>query len=109
MRRPQAVDPVDLERARNQIVVRRLHDAEKPLRRLEDAALEVFVHGRLRAAEETLARLKAVGADEVRDGFCADARRGPFGGDRRQRASRHRRAGQGNPQPRDAPPLGHAR
>ena len=45
----QAVDAVDLERARNQIVVRRLHDAEKPLRRLEDAALEVFVHGRLRA------------------------------------------------------------
>ncbi len=73
----QAVDAVDLERARNQIVVRRLHDAEKPLRRLEDAALEVFVHGRLRAAEETLARLKAVTADEVRAAFAQMLAAGP--------------------------------
>ena len=40
-----AIDPVDLDRARNQIAVRRLHEAEKPLRRLEDAALELFVQG----------------------------------------------------------------
>jgi len=65
----QAIDPVDLDRARNQITVRRLHDAEKPLRRLEDAALEAFVHGRLRTPGETLARLQAVTADEVRGAF----------------------------------------
>lgn len=65
-----ATHPVDLERARNQIAVRRLHDAEKPLRRLEDAALEVFVHGRLRAPDRTLARLNDVSADEVRAAFA---------------------------------------
>ena len=66
----EAIDPVDLDRARNQIAVRRLHDAEKPLRRLEDAALEAFVHGRLRSPGDTLARLQAVTADEVREAFA---------------------------------------
>ncbi len=65
-----AIDPIDLERARNQIAVRRLHDAEKPLRRLEDAALEVFVHGRLRSPEESLSRLQTVTADAVREAFA---------------------------------------
>ena len=73
----EAVDPLDLERARNQIAVRRLHDAEKPLRRLEDAALEVFVHGSLRAPADTLARLQAVSADEVRDAFAHMLGAGP--------------------------------
>ncbi len=65
----ESVDAVDLDRARNQIAVRRLHDAEKPLRRLEDAALEVFVRGSLRAPDEALGRLLAVTADEVRAAF----------------------------------------
>jgi predicted Zn-dependent peptidase len=72
-----AIDPVDLDRARNQIAVRRLHDAEKPLRRLEDAALEVFVHGRLRSPADTLARLQAVSADEVREAFAHMLAAGP--------------------------------
>lgn len=66
----EGIDAVDLERARNQIAVRRLHDAEMPLRRLEDAALEVFVHGRLRPPAESLARLQAVSADELRGTFA---------------------------------------
>lgn len=61
----QAVPAVDLERARNQIAVRRLHEAEKPLRRLEDAALEVLVQGRLRPRAQTLERLQAVNAEQV--------------------------------------------
>jgi predicted Zn-dependent peptidase len=73
----QAIDPVDLERARNQIAVRRLHDAEKPLRRLEDMALEVFVHGRLRMSGETLARLQAVTAEQVRAAFVQMLAAGP--------------------------------
>jgi len=68
---------VDLDRARNQIAVRRLHDAEKPLRRLEDAALEAFVHGRLRSPAETLARLQAVSAGEVREAFARMLAAGP--------------------------------
>ncbi len=66
----QAVDAVDLERARNQIVVRRLHDAEKPLRRLEDAALEIFVRGELRAPTEVLDRLHAVSGTDVQRAFA---------------------------------------
>ncbi len=65
----RATDAVDLERARNQITVRRLHDAEKPLRRLEDAALEVFVRGQLRAPGEVLDRLHAVSGAEVQQAF----------------------------------------
>ena len=64
-----AIDPIDLDRARNQIAVRRLHEAEKPLRRLEDAALELFVRGHIRPRSETLARLSAVTGEEVRTAF----------------------------------------
>ena len=63
------IDPVDLERARNQMVVRQLRALEQPLRRLEDAALEVFAFGRLRAADEALARLAAVDAPALRAQF----------------------------------------
>lgn len=73
----RAIDAVDLERARNQIAVRRLHDAEKPLRRLEDAALEAFVHGRLRSRSDTLARLQAVSADQVRNAIARMIAVGP--------------------------------
>jgi predicted Zn-dependent peptidase len=73
----QAIDTVDLERARNQIAVRHLHEAEKPLRRLEDAALEVFVHGSLRAPGERLARLQAVTAEQVREAFARMLAAGP--------------------------------
>ncbi len=65
----RATDPVDLERARNQIAVRRLHDAEKPLRRLEEAALEAFVRGHLRAPGQALERLHAVGRAQVQQAF----------------------------------------
>ena len=66
----QSVDPVGLERARNQIAVRRLRDAERASRRLEGAALDVFVHGRVRSRAELMARVDAVTADEVRDAFA---------------------------------------
>lgn len=65
----ERIDPVDLERARNQIVVRQLRALEQPLRRLEDAALEVFAFGRLRPADEALARLAAVDAPALRTQF----------------------------------------
>ena len=40
------------------------------MRRLEDAALDLFVHGRVRSRGETLARVEAIGADGVRDVFA---------------------------------------
>jgi len=72
-----AVDPVDLDRAHNQIAVRRLHDAEKPLRRLEEAALEAFVHDRLLPPGEALERLRAVSASQVREAFARMLAAGP--------------------------------
>jgi len=60
----------DLERARRQIAVRTLRTRERPVRRLEDAALDLFVHGRVRSRAETLARVEAIGAGAVRDVFA---------------------------------------
>ncbi len=58
-------DPVDLERARNQLAVRRLRTQEQPSRRLEDAALDWFALGRVRSEAERAARLQAVTAEQV--------------------------------------------
>jgi len=65
----RSVDAVDLERARNQIAVRSLRGMERASRRLEDAAQDLFVHGRVRSREELMARVQAVSADEVREAF----------------------------------------
>jgi len=65
-----SVGAIDLERARNQIAVRRLRAQERPVRRVEDAALDLFVHGRVRSPEELRARVEAVTADQVREAFA---------------------------------------
>ncbi|MEO8155109.1 MAG: pitrilysin family protein [Rhizobacter sp.] len=62
-------DPVGMERARNQITVRTLRALEHPAKRLEAAAQDVFTFGRLRDAQEWLGRVRAVGAEEVREVF----------------------------------------
>jgi predicted Zn-dependent peptidase len=64
------IDPVDLERARNQMAVRQLRALEQPLRRLEDAALELFSFGRLRPPAEALARILAVDGKALRRQFA---------------------------------------
>jgi predicted Zn-dependent peptidase len=64
-----AIEPVALERARNQIAVRGLHAQEKPFRRLEDAAQDLFVLGRVRSRAERQAEIEAVGAEDVRAVF----------------------------------------
>jgi len=65
----QRIDAVALERARNQIVVRGLHAQERPVRRLEDAAQDVFTFGRVRSRAELMARIEAVSAAQVREAF----------------------------------------
>ena len=67
----ERTDPVGLERARNQIAVRNLRVEEQPFRRLEEAAHDLFVHGRVRSRAELAGRVEAVTADEVRDAFGA--------------------------------------
>jgi len=65
----ETVDAVGLERARNQIAVRSVHALERPFRRLEDAAQDLFVYGRVRPRAELMARIEAVTAAQVRDAF----------------------------------------
>jgi predicted Zn-dependent peptidase len=65
----QAVDPVGLERARNQITVRSLRARERPLRRLEAAAQDLFVHGRVRSGAELVSQLDAVTSAHVQQAF----------------------------------------
>jgi len=62
-------DAVGLERARNQIAVRLLRARERPSRRLEDAAQDLFVHGRVRSREELTGAIEAVSARQVRGAF----------------------------------------
>ncbi len=66
-RQAETTDPVDLERAHNQLAVRRLRAQEKPLRRLESAALDLFALGRVRTQAEHLDALRSVTAPQVRD------------------------------------------
>lgn len=61
----ESADANELSRARNQLRVRRLRDAEKPLLRLEEAALDLFALGRLRQPAEREAALSDVTADAV--------------------------------------------
>jgi predicted Zn-dependent peptidase len=61
---------VDLERARNQLAVRLLRDLDRPSRRMEQAALDLFALGRVRSAAEQLARIDAVSATAVSEAFA---------------------------------------
>jgi hypothetical protein len=65
-----ATDPVGLERARNQIIVRGLCTYEDPSQRLEVAALDLFAFGRVRPREELMAAIAAVGSVEVQEAFA---------------------------------------
>lgn len=67
----ERVDAVALERARNQIAVRSLGAQERPFRRLEEAAQDLFVHGRVRTPAELQARTEAVDAAQVGEAFAA--------------------------------------
>ena len=68
-RHADEVDPLDLERARQQLLVRALRARERPLRLLEDAALDWFALGRVRSEQERAAALDAVGAAGLRAVF----------------------------------------
>jgi predicted Zn-dependent peptidase len=65
-----SIDPVGLERARNQIIVRGLCAQEVPTQRLEAAALDLFTFGRVREREEVMAGFAAVSSDQVREAFA---------------------------------------
>jgi predicted Zn-dependent peptidase len=66
----ERVDAVDLERARNQVIVRLLRNDERITQRTEDAALDLFVLQRLRGSDERVAQVQAVSAEQVRAAFA---------------------------------------
>ena len=66
----EKVGEVDLERARNQIAVRHLRDHERPSRRLEQAALDVFAFGRVRSRAALAKRIRETTAEEVGAAFA---------------------------------------
>ncbi len=67
----RGVEPVHLERARNQLTVRALRSTEQPFRRVEEACLDLLFLGRVRARAQSLARLRRVSAARVAEGFAA--------------------------------------
>ncbi|MCG3189219.1 MAG: hypothetical protein LKCHEGNO_01506 [Burkholderiaceae bacterium] len=71
------IDGVDLERARNQVLVRLLRQDERVAQRAEDAALDLFAIGRARSVGQRLARVREVPADRVRAAFARMLAAGP--------------------------------
>lgn len=61
----ERVDATELARAKRQLAVRRLRAQDKPLRRIEEAALDLFAHGRLHTPAERLVALEATDASAV--------------------------------------------
>jgi predicted Zn-dependent peptidase len=76
-RQAEHISAVDLERAHNQLLVRRLRALEEPARRLESAALDLFIHGRVRSLAEWRAAIAAAGAEPVRALFQRMLQAGP--------------------------------
>ncbi len=66
----ERIDAQALARARRQLAVRWLRQDERPARRLEAAALDLFALGRVRGSAERLARAEAVDAAALAGHFA---------------------------------------
>jgi predicted Zn-dependent peptidase len=65
----EAIDPVHLERAKNQLTVSRVRSAERPYPTMERAVEELFVRGQVSSTADTVAIIESIGAEEVRAVF----------------------------------------
>jgi predicted Zn-dependent peptidase len=65
----RAIDPVHLERAKNQLAVSRVQSSERSYASMERAVEELFVHGKITSVQETIAMIESIQADEVRAVF----------------------------------------
>jgi predicted Zn-dependent peptidase len=72
-----AIDPVHLERARNQLAVSRVRSSERTYATMERAVEELFIRGELTSTSETIAMIEDIGADEVRAVFERMLRHAP--------------------------------
>ncbi|WP_326536011.1 M16 family metallopeptidase [Pseudorhodoferax sp.] len=64
-----AIDPVHLERAKNQLAVARVRTAERTYATMEQAVEELLASGTVLPMAEALATIEDIGADEVRAVF----------------------------------------
>ena len=63
------IDPVQLERARNQLTVARVRAAERTYATLERAVEELFIRGSVTSTDDTIAMIETISAEEVRAVF----------------------------------------
>jgi predicted Zn-dependent peptidase len=63
------IDPVHLERAKNQLTVARVRSAERTYATMERAVEELFMRGTVTSAQETIAMIETITAEEVRGVF----------------------------------------
>jgi predicted Zn-dependent peptidase len=63
------IDPVHLERAKNQVTVSRVRSSERSYAAMERAVEELFVHGKVTPLQETIALIESITAEEVRAVF----------------------------------------
>ncbi|KQP19588.1 pitrilysin family protein [Pseudorhodoferax sp. Leaf267] len=64
-----AIDPVHLERAKNQLTVSRVRGAERTYATMEQAVEELFASGSVTPMDEAMAMIEDIGADEMRAVF----------------------------------------
>jgi predicted Zn-dependent peptidase len=69
-RQADHIDPQDLQRARNQLAVRRMRTLERPYRLLEAAAQDLFTLGRMRSQRELAERQDSVDARALQQHFA---------------------------------------
>lgn len=60
------IDPVHLERAKNQLAVSRVRSSERTQATMERAVEELFMRGTVTPASETISMIETITADEVR-------------------------------------------
>ena len=63
------IDPVHLERARNQLAVSRVQSSERTYATMERAVEELFLRGEVTPTPEAIAMIESISADEVRSVF----------------------------------------
>jgi predicted Zn-dependent peptidase len=64
-----AIDPVHLERAKNQLTVSRVRAGERTYATMEQAVEELFASGTVTPMAQAVAMIEAIGAEEVRSVF----------------------------------------
>lgn len=64
-----AIDPVHIERAKNQLTVSRVRSSERPFATMERAVEDLFAHGSIASLKETIALIGDIRPDEVKAVF----------------------------------------